>query len=117
VVALAAVAVVPAVSELVLVVSPGYVPDDEPLCAPEPSQAHAAPAPLSASAEAIAMTAIGRLALVIRYLLVVGVVRVSVWAGKLGREARTTSATRRAPRRARGTSTWIAAVGWRPEVR
>jgi hypothetical protein len=67
---------VPAESELVLVVSPGYVPADEPLWPPpEPSQAHAAPAPLSASAEASAMAAIGRLALIMRYLLVVGVVR------------------------------------------
>jgi hypothetical protein len=67
VVAVAVVAVVPAESELVLVlvVSPGYVPDVEPLgLVPEPSQAHAAPAPLSASTEAIAMAAIGRLALV-----------------------------------------------------
>jgi hypothetical protein len=63
-VALAVVAVVPAESELVLVVSPGYVPADELGALPEPSQAIAAPAPLSASAEAIAITAIGRLALV-----------------------------------------------------
>jgi hypothetical protein len=78
VVALAVVAVVPAESELVLVVSPGYVPADVlspgyvPADDPEPSQAHAAPAPLSASAEASAMAAIGRLALIMRYLLVVG---------------------------------------------
>jgi hypothetical protein len=81
-VVLAAVAVVPAESELVpaelepgvLVApgyvpadedSPGYVPADEPLwLPPEPSQANAAPAVLSASAETIAMAAIGRLALI-----------------------------------------------------
>jgi hypothetical protein len=58
VVALAVVAVVPAESELVLVVSPGYVPADEPLWPPpEPSQVHAGPAPLSASADAIAIVA------------------------------------------------------------
>ena len=56
--ALAAVAVVPAESELLLVVSPGYVPADESLGAlPEPSQAHAALARDLAAQNAVHWTA------------------------------------------------------------
>jgi hypothetical protein len=54
--------------ELDVVVSPGYVAadDDSPGYVPAdelsvPSQAHAAPAPVSASADAMAIAAIGRL--------------------------------------------------------
>jgi hypothetical protein len=124
VVAVVVVALELAVSELVVLVSPGYVPADEDSPGyvpaeelPEPSQAQAAPAPVSASADAMAIAAIGRLTFFIHYLLVVGVVTVNVCVAKAGRDGRTTSAIRRLPRRVRGTSRCRLAVGWRAEVR
>ena len=99
-------------------VSPGYAPADEPLgLLPEPSQAIAVPAPPSASTEAIAMAAIGRLALVMDYLLVAGVVRVSVCAGKLGTAARTTRGDAAPAAQRAGTSTCTPAAGCLAEVR